>query len=150
MALPPKYWKRYWHLMIKIFVFDTNSLISANLSPESVNRKAYDKAREMGIAVYSDTTFAEFAETVIRPKFDKYISGEKRLQAIAAFEKIGQHIQVTISIDLCRDPKDNKFLELAVEAGAACIITGDKDLLVLHPFQNIPILSAADFLNSFK
>jgi predicted nucleic acid-binding protein len=46
----------------------------------------------------------------------------------------------------CRDPKDNKYLELTVDCNAACITTGDKDLQVLHPFQNIPILSAAEFL----
>jgi putative PIN family toxin of toxin-antitoxin system len=49
----------------------------------------------------------------------------------------------------CRDPKDNKFLELAVEANASCIVTGDKDLLVLDPFRGIPILTAADFLKKF-
>jgi predicted nucleic acid-binding protein len=54
-----------------------------------------------------------------------------------------------VSIDACRDPKDNKFLELAVEAGAACIITGDKDLLVLNPFRNIPIFTPAEFLEKF-
>jgi len=135
--------------MIKIFVFDTNSLISANLLPGSVNRQAFDKAFETGIPVYSDATLTEFAETLIRPKFDKYISASKRLEAISAFEKRGQLIRVSISIDICRDPKDNKFLELAVEAGASCIITGDKDLLVLHPFENIPILSATDFLKAF-
>lgn len=135
--------------MIKIFVFDTNSLISANLSPGSINRKAYDKARELGMPVYSSATLREFAETLIRSKFDKYISAEKRVQAIAAFEKRSQHIQVSINIDICRDPKDNKFLELAVEADAACIITGDKDLLVLLPFRNIPILSASEFLQHF-
>jgi predicted nucleic acid-binding protein len=53
------------------------------------------------------------------------------------------------NINVCRDPKDNKFLELAVEAGAACIITGDKDLLVLNPFENILILTASDFLKVF-
>jgi len=135
--------------MINVFVFDTNSLISANLSPGSVNRQAYDKARQIGITVYSDGTLTEFVETFVRPKFDKYLSGETRSRAIAAFEKAGQHIHVFTSINICRDPKDNKFLELAVDANASCIITGDKDLLVLHPFQNIPILSAADFLKSF-
>ena len=135
--------------MIKIFVFDTNSLISANLSPDSINRKAYDRAREIGIPVYSGDTLAEFAETLLRPKFDKYISSEKRLQAINAFEKKAQLIQVSVSINLCRDPKDNKFLELAQESAAACIITGDKDLLVLNPFKNIPIFTAADFLKVF-
>lgn len=135
--------------MIEIFVFDTNILISANLSPGSVNRKAYDRAREIGMPVYSSSTLTEFTETLLRPKFDKYISTEKRLQAISAYEKRGQLIRVSVSIDLCRDPKDNKFLELAYEAGAACIVTGDKDLLVLNPFENIPILTAAEFLKAF-
>jgi len=49
----------------------------------------------------------------------------------------------------CRDPEDNKFLELAVSANASCIITGDKDLLILHPFRNIPILNAVDFINNY-
>ncbi|TXD83186.1 putative toxin-antitoxin system toxin component, PIN family [Subsaximicrobium wynnwilliamsii] len=54
-----------------------------------------------------------------------------------------------ISITACRDPKDNKFLELAVAAKASCIITGDDDLLVLHPFRSIPIFNPSDFLSSF-
>jgi putative PIN family toxin of toxin-antitoxin system len=135
--------------MIKIFVFDTNILISANLSPGSVNRMAYDKAREIGIPVYSDTTFKEFSETLIRPKFDKYISMERRIKAISAFENSGLLVKVFTKIDICRDPKDNKFLELAVDAAAECIITGDKDLLVLNPFENIQILTASDFLITF-
>jgi putative PIN family toxin of toxin-antitoxin system len=60
-----------------------------------------------------------------------------------------QFIPVNIAIHACRDPKDNKFLELAVESGAACIITGDKDLLVLNPYEHIQILTAADFLKTF-
>jgi len=46
-------------------------------------------------------------------------------------------IKVTTTVTICRDPKDNKFLELALEVNAACIVTGDKDLLVLNPFENI-------------
>src|ERR1700761_6439350 len=110
--------------MIKIFVFDTNSLISAHLLPNSINRKAYDRACELGITVHSDETLTEFVETFVRPKFDKYISTISRTEAIRAFEKTSQHIKVTTRIDKCRDPKDNKFLELAVDAGASCIVTG--------------------------
>ncbi|MGN6802815.1 MAG: putative toxin-antitoxin system toxin component, PIN family [Ginsengibacter sp.] len=58
-------------------------------------------------------------------------------------------IEVSERVNACRDPKDNKFLELAVAAKASCIITGDKDLLELHPFRGIPILTANDFLNDF-
>jgi putative PIN family toxin of toxin-antitoxin system len=86
---------------------------------------------------------------LLRPKFDKYVSTGKRLLAISTFERKSQLIQVSIKVEICRDPKDNKFLELAVEAGAACIITWDKDLLVLNPFEAIPILTPADFLKVF-
>lgn len=55
----------------------------------------------------------------------------------------------TQTVDLCRDEKDNKYLELALAAKADCIITGDLDLLFLHPFDKTPILSAADFLKAF-
>jgi predicted nucleic acid-binding protein len=54
-----------------------------------------------------------------------------------------------IVITDCRDPKDNKFLELAISSGASCIISGDKDLLALNPFHDIPIMSAVDFLKVF-
>ncbi len=47
------------------------------------------------------------------------------------------------------DPKDNKFLELALAGNATCIITGDKDLLVLNPFRNIQIISPKEFLEQF-
>ena len=50
---------------------------------------------------------------------------------------------------MSRDPKDDKFLELAKSAYADCIITKDDDLLVLHPFEDIPILNVTDFLNRF-
>ena len=118
--------------------------------PVRLTGKAYDKAREIGIPVYSDATLAEFAETFVRPKFDKYILFEHRLAAIKTFERTGQNIRVFNHIDICRDPKDNKYLELAIEANAACIISGDKDLLVLNPFQQIPILIAVEFLKQFS
>lgn len=69
-----------------------------------------------------------------------------RLKAIKLLEHISQQIHVSISVDDCRDPKDNKFLELALTVNANCIVTGDKDLLVLHPFRQIPIITVTEFL----
>lgn len=54
-----------------------------------------------------------------------------------------------MKVTVCRDPKDNKFLELAVTAEASCIISGDQDLLMLSTFNDIPIVSAAEFLELF-
>ena len=97
--------------------------------------------------VHSSATFNEFVETFTRPKFDKYVSTKARLDAISLLERSSQLVEVSIKVNDCRDPKDNKFLELALTVKSNCIITGDKDLLVLHPFQGIPVLSAAVFLS---
>jgi putative PIN family toxin of toxin-antitoxin system len=130
----------------KLFVFDTNVFISAALLAGSVNGKALDKAFKTGKVVVSNTTFAEFTEVLFRKKFDKYFTDERRLQVVQKLERDTVVCEVNISITACRDPKDNKFLELAVTARASCIVSGDQDLLVLHPFNNIHIVSAFDFL----
>jgi predicted nucleic acid-binding protein len=55
-------------------------------------------------------------------------------------------VEITEMIEACRDPKDNKVLEVAVNGQATCIVTGDEDLRILHPFRGIPILTPAEFL----
>jgi len=135
--------------MTKTFVFDTNSLISAYILAGSKNRQAYNTAFNTGILVYSKATFDEFMDVFARSKFEKYLTLEQRFAAIKEFRAKAFLINVDISITDCLDPKNNKFLELAVSAKASCIITGDTDLLVLNPFRGIPILNASDFLNAF-
>jgi len=115
--------------MTKVFVFDTNSLVSAHLLPSSTARKAFDLALVNGILVHSKETFTEFSEVFTRPKFDKYISLDERLAAISQMELMSQLIDVNVPVIACRDPKDDKFLALALAIDADCIITGDEDLL---------------------
>jgi len=114
----------------KRFVFDTNSFISAALLSGSVNSHAIDHAFNIGEVVVSAVSFAELTEVIFRKKFDKYLTEERKLQILQKLELDTHLISVKVIFDVCRDPKDNKFLELAVEAGAACLITGDKDLLI--------------------
>ncbi len=83
------------------------------------------------------------------PKFDKYVSLENRLAILNEIKGFLVFHEILERITECRDSKDNKFLELAISIDASCIITGDKDLLILHPFREIPIVSAIDFLNNF-
>ena len=132
------------------FVFDTNSLLSAALITSSVNANALDIAINRGRIVLSDSVLLEFKEVIFRKKFDKYfLNIKERLEAIEKIEHNSIFFSPVKTISICRDPKDNKFLELAIAADASCIITGDKDLLVLNPFRNIPILNATAFLNTF-
>jgi len=107
---------------------------------------ALKKARETGTLLVSAETASEYFNVFSRPKFEKYVSLETRLAFIENIISNALSVEPKERINACRDPKDNMFLELAVTAGASCIITGDQDLLVLHPFNDIPIVSAADFL----
>jgi putative PIN family toxin of toxin-antitoxin system len=134
----------------KNFVFDTNSLISAALIPSSVNRLALKKADQNGHLIFSKETLTELNEVLIRSKFDKYLSLDERMEYIERLESRGKIIETSSNFTNCRDVKDNKFLNLAYDSKALCIITGDLDLLVLDPFHNIPILSASHFLNDFS
>ena len=132
-----------------LFVIDTNTLVSAFLFKYSNPRKVFESALKKGRVCSSLKTYDEFSEVLLRSKFDKYISSEEKLLALKQFKELAIFVEISETITDCRDPKDNKFLELAVSANASCIITGDKDLLVLNPFRGIPILNAADFLNKF-
>jgi putative PIN family toxin of toxin-antitoxin system len=136
--------------MNKFFVFDTNSLVSASLIGGTITARAMDRAIILGSFAFSNATMDEFVEVLFRKKFDKYfLNNEERWSAIQRISLNGIFFSPAEVITACRDPKDDKFLELAISANASCIITGDKDLLILNPFRNIPILNAVDFINNF-
>ena len=148
-ALRKKSWMASLKMSHKLFVFDTNAFLSAALICGSVNELALNRAFQIGKVVVSAESLAEFTEVLFRKIFDKYLTDERRLQVIQKLERDTLNFKVTITINSCRDPKDNKFLELALTAKADCIISGDQDLLILNPFNDIPIVTAADFLKTF-
>lgn len=130
-------------------MFDTNTLLSALLFEDSTPGRALKKARKTGKLLMSSETAYEYFDVFSRSKFDRFILLETRLSFIQNIIGNALPVEIEERITICRDPKDDKFLSLAVAAEASCIITGDKDLLVLHPFRDIPILSAAAFLQKF-
>ena len=129
------------------FVFDANVLVSAFLFSQSKPRQALDKAQDIGIILVSSSFFTELQEVLSRPKFDRYITLERRKELLENLVETAEFINVNEQINECRDPKDNKYLELAVSGKAECIITGDEDLLVLNPFRQIDILMVQKFLD---
>ena len=127
-------------------VIDTNILVSSILVKSSLPDLAFKKARKQGLILLSDVTLQELQEVLTRSKFDKYISLDIRYQFLAEIKLESEQILISEPINECRDPKDNKFLEVAVNGNATHIITGDRDLLELHPFRGIPILTPRQFL----
>ncbi|MEC3881143.1 putative toxin-antitoxin system toxin component, PIN family [Parapedobacter sp. 10938] len=133
-----------------IFLFDVNTLVSAFLIGSHTNNRAFREALIIGKAVCTYDIKRELSDVFLREKFDRYASLNERISILSFLEtQLIELPKPNLTIKECRDPKDNQYLELAVSVAASCIITGDKDLLILNPFENIPILNAADFLKVF-
>lgn len=129
------------------FVFDVNVIVSALLFKDSKPRSAFDKALDCGSILMSLPVFLELIDVLDREKFDRYVSREERYRFLAALAKQTQLIGIREMIRVCRDPKDDKYLELAASGGAKIIISGDTDLLALNPFGEISIMTPAEFLS---
>ncbi|XZO02676.1 MAG: putative toxin-antitoxin system toxin component, PIN family [Microcoleus sp.] len=136
--------------MTNRFVVDTNVLISALLFKNSVPFRAIELAEKQGILLYSEATLNELEQVLNRKKFNKYLSLEDRQVFLLKFISASELVSITEKIAVCRDEKDNKFLELAVSGNANVIVTGDLDLLVLNPFQAVEILTPDIFIDRFS
>jgi putative PIN family toxin of toxin-antitoxin system len=131
-------------------VFDTNVLVSALLFQRSVPAQAVFAGLDAGEILLSETLVNEIDEILQRTKFEPYVSAEQREEFLIALVQSGTLVEITETITACRDPKDNHILELAVSGRAQVVVTGDSDLLVLNPFQDIQILTPRDFLSGIS
>lgn len=132
-------------------ILDTNILISAILNPDGTARKALEKAYSQFTIVQSEETYQELKTRIYKRKFDKYISNTEREDFLNVMENNSLFIQTISKISDCRDREDNKFLELAKDAQAIYLITGDKDLLTLkslNQYQNL-IITAREFIELY-
>ena len=127
-------------------IVDTNALVSRLLLPASIPGQAVDKAVEEAQLLISEATLEELADVLARAKFDPYVTVGDRQEFLRLLDRIAEMVPIIHTIRACRDARDDKFLELAVNGEAGLIITGDADLLDLDPFQGIPIITPANYL----
>jgi putative PIN family toxin of toxin-antitoxin system len=124
-------------------VIDTNVLISGLLLATSTPAQAVDKAVTNAQLVATMETLRELIEKLHSPKFDRYVRNERRDALLERVTSLVEIIDVLQTIRASRDPKDDKFLEAAVNGRADVIVTGDTDLLDLNPFRGIAIVTPA-------
>lgn len=143
-----RFCKTYSKMSNLRFVLDTNMMISAMLLPSSTVRLAFDRATSQGTILLSDEISSELDRIIHKSKFDKYILESERVEFLSSLIQNSSLIEVSANISACRDPEDDKFLELAVSGAATAIVSGDQDLVVLNPFRGIPILTPRQFLEA--
>jgi uncharacterized protein len=130
-----------------LIVFDASSVISAALKADSVPEQALLRAEEADVFALSTAVDAEITEVMARPKFARAISGERSVRILDIIRREAVWFEPVTRVNDCRDSKDNKYLELALAAGADIIVSSDDDLLVLDPWRGIRILRPGDYLS---
>lgn len=127
-------------------VFDCNVLISAALVETGTAAKALDAAFAAHVLLLSEATFDEIVTRLARPKFHRYLDDASRIVFLEALSAVAEWVEIEGQPPGCGDPDDDKYLETALRGEADAIVTGDRDLLDMHPFDGIPILAPADWL----
>ena len=125
-------------------IFDTNVWISFLIGKRLQSLKELISSEQV-VIVLSEQLLLELRMVTQRPKLKKYFREQKVEELIQFLTTVGQLYEPTANIQISRDPKDNFLLDLAVASGAAYLVTGDRDLLVLNTFQKTQIVTPADF-----
>ena len=130
-------------------VVDTNVLISAGLSPHGTSRRVVRWVIEHGFLLASASTLAEFESRFVeRDKFDRYLPRSERASFVAEIRETVTPVAVTSRLSVCADPDDDRFVELAVDGRADCLVTGNaRDFPPAH--AGVPVLTPAQFARAY-
>jgi uncharacterized protein len=130
-------------------VVDTNILVSFAIRPNRDFEKIFDYLAAHGITLVSEETIAELFAVLSREAFRAYIPQDLAIDYVEWYSGISELVAVTEEVAACRDPRDDKFLSLAVAGRDDCIVSGDGDLLDMVAYQGIPVYRPAEFIRRF-
>ncbi|WP_254565084.1 putative toxin-antitoxin system toxin component, PIN family [Oscillatoria sp. HE19RPO] len=132
------------------YVFDTNVIVSALLFERGKPSQSLRYALQHGEILLSVELLEELTQVLGRKKFNRYLTPEEREAFLDKLIECSRLVENVQTVEVCRDPKDNHILELALSGEAEYIISGDRDLLVLNPFEDIKILTPEEFLQTIE
>ena len=131
-----------------IVVLDASTFVSAALKANSVPEQALllavDEPNRLRL---SREVEDEYREVIFRPKFDHYVSAERRQHILDIVVFAAERVEPTEAVRERRDPNDDKYLALAAAGKADVIVISDaRHLLSMNPWRGILVLSPSDFL----
>lgn len=131
-----------------IVVLDASTFVSAALKPSSIPEQALLRAvDEPNRLILSQEVEDEYREVISRPKFDRFVSIERRRRILDIVLVAAERVEPSVTVRECRDPKDDKYLAFAAASGADVIVSSDqRHLLSMHPWRGVRILRPADYL----
>jgi len=127
-------------------VLDNNLIVSRMIFPRGTAAAVFDHVYDTCVMLLSEPVLMELRDVAGRSKFDRYLKISERQDFVERYASATKLIPISETVHDCRDAKDDKLLELALSGRADVIVTGDVDLLCLHPWHGIEILTPADYL----
>ena len=131
-------------------VLDTNVFVSALLFESSTPARVLAHAIAHCQLIFTNNTQRELIATMTSATLERYVPLAGREALLLRVAPLIELAAVWQLVRVCRDPHDDAVLEAAVNGAADAIVTGDKDLLSLHPFSGIRIVAPADYLASLE
>jgi hypothetical protein len=114
------------------------------MAADSGPYRALAKARAVDILALSPAVL----DVLHRPGLARFINPRLRDDVLDGLTSASAWFEPTVVVTDCRDPTDNKYLELALASGAPTIVSSDKDLLALDPWNGVRILRPAAYLTT--
>ena len=129
-----------------MIVFDVSTLVGVAIRRGSIPDRALRHALRTDQVAVSEPVLAELLDVLHRPRLTRFLNPDLRAALLNQLLALGVHFSPAIRGTDRRDAKDNKYLELALAAGATGLVSSDDDLLVLHPWRGIQIVRPAEYL----
>jgi hypothetical protein len=133
----------------KRIILDTNLWISFLISKNFTKIDKLVQEKDI-ILIFSNESLEEFIEVVKRPKFKKFFTKKDIEKLLDIFNQYAELIKVKSKIDICRDPKDNFLLSLAVDGKVDFLVTGDNDLLVIEKINTTQIITFRNLIGKIS
>lgn len=96
----------------------------------------------------SDASLSEIRSVLGPSKFDDYVTRTERDEFLVALTRECELVEIDEVVRACRDPKDDRVLEVAVNGRATTIVTGDNDVLDLNPFRGVEIVTPRQLIEA--
>jgi uncharacterized protein len=129
-----------------IVIFDASSIVGAALKADTTPMRALLAARARDTLALSIALYEEIREVLGRTKFADALPPERQQDILQLLSAAAIWAEPDIVVIDCPDPDDNKYLELAVSVGASVIVSSDRHLLDLNPWQGVMIIRPAEYL----
>ena len=129
-----------------MIVFDVSTLIGVAIRHDSTPARALRHALRTDQVAVSEPVLVELLDVLHRPRLARFVDPNLRTALLSQVLELGIRFTPTMQVTDCRDPKDDKYLELALAAAASTIVSSDDDLHVLDPWRGVRILKPAAYL----